>query len=404
MQTKRVIAKIVKDSRKQPTIQIIVRTSKGKFKTSAPAGKSTGKYEVKSYVGSLEKDVKYINKISADFILESFDDLKNVEKLVGGRIGGNSLFALEASLLKALAAEEGRELWELIASSLSGDNEKSIHAKDYLSIRPVGNTIGGGLHSEGKNNVKPDFQEFLFISDGETFEERMKVNNLAYKLARKKLKSWKRNDEGAWETNKTNEEVLKIMEEVRKELKDQKLKVDIGLDVAASSFYRGKMYQYLNNKRSYDKKKQIHYIKLLTDRFKIFYIEDPLEETDFAGFRGITSSLNKEKGICVGDDLTTTNPERLKKAIRMKSINAIIVKPNQIGSLLKVRDVIEIAKKAKIKIIISHRSGETKDDTIADLGVGFECDFIKTGVYGKVRKAKLNRLKFIEKTIKRKKS
>ena len=96
--------------------------------------------------------------------------------------------------------------------------------------------------------------------------------------------------------------------------------------------------------------------------------------------------------MIVGDDLTTTNPERLKKAIRMKSINAIIVKPNQIGSLLKVREVIEIAKKSKIKTIISHRSGETKDNTIADLGVGFGCDFIKAGVYGKVRKSKLKKI------------
>jgi enolase len=97
--------------------------------------------------------------------------------------------------------------------------------------------------------------------------------------------------------------------------------------------------------------------------------------------------------------LTTTNPERLKKAIRMRSINAIIVKPNQIGSLLKVREVIEICKKNKIKTIISHRSGETKDNTIADLGVGFNCDFIKTGIYGSVRKAKLKRVIKIEKRM-----
>jgi len=400
MQTKRVYADVVKNSRGEKTIRVIVKTSKGKFKTSAPSGKSTGKYEVKCYKGSLEKDINYINKISADFIIEKFDDLKKVEKLVGGRVGGNTLFALEASLLKALATEEGKELWELIA----GEKIESIIDRAKLNIRPVGNTIGGGLHSVGKKGKKPDFQEFLFIANGENFAEKVKINNLAYKMARRLLKSWKRNDEGAWETSMTNEEVLKVMEKVRAELKRREMKVDIGLDIAASSFYRGKNYIYKNLQRSYTKKKQINYIKLLIDRFKIFYIEDGLDEEDFAGFRGLRSSFSKkggEKYLIVGDDLTTTNPERLKKAIRMKSINAIIVKPNQIGSLLKVRDVIDIAKKAKIKTIISHRSGETKDNTIADLGVGFGCDFIKTGVYGSVRKAKLKRLISIEKRLKK---
>jgi len=290
-----------------------------------------------------------------------------------------------------LAVEQGKDLWELIA----GNKREQIINKGKLDIRPIGNTIGGGLHSKGRKRIKPDFQEFLFIAEGKNFTEKVKINNLAYKLTRKLLKSWKRNDEGAWETNKTNEEVLKIMEKVRDELKNQKIKIDIGLDIAASSFYKNKKYLYKNPQRSYDKKKQINYIKMLINRFNIFYIEDPLNENDFSGFR----ELDNKKCLIVGDDLTTTNPERLKKAIRMKSINAIIIKPNQIGSLLKVRDVIEIAKKANIKTIISHRSGETKDNTIADLGVGFNCDFIKTGIYGNVRKSKLKRLIQIENYI-----
>jgi enolase len=124
-------------------------------------------------------------------------------------------------------------------------------------------------------------------------------------------------------------------------------------------------------------------------------LEDGLDEKDFSGFRGLT-----KKGLIVGDDLTTTNLERLEKAIRMKSINGIIVKPNQIGSLLEVRRVIELAKNQGIKTIISHRSGETTDNTIADLGAGFGCDFIKTGIYGKVRRAKLKRLIKIQRKLK----
>ncbi|MEK6935517.1 MAG: enolase, partial [Nanoarchaeota archaeon] len=154
-------------------------------------------------------------------------------------------------------------------------------------------------------------------------------------------------------------------------------------------------YDYKNPPRKFDKQKQIKYLKFLIERFNILYVEDGLEENDFTGF----SILNNKRQLIVGDDLTTTNPERLKQAIRMKSINAIIIKPNQIGSLLKVKEVIDIAKKNNIKTIISHRSGETKDNTIADLGVGFNCDFIKTGIYGSVRKSKLKRVMRIEKKI-----
>jgi enolase len=134
-------------------------------------------------------------------------------------------------------------------------------------------------------------------------------------------------------------------------------------------------------------------------------VEDGLEENDFKGFKELLKKVKKipSKSLIVGDDLTTTNPKRLLKAIKNKSINAIIVKPNQIGSLLKVKEVIDIAKEHNVKTIISHRSGESMDNTIADLGVGFGVDYIKTGIYGKVRRSKLKRLMKIEKKLSRKK-
>ena len=138
----------------------------------------------------------------------------------------------------------------------------------------------------------------------------------------------------------------------------------------------------------------MHYINSLINKYRIFYIEDPLEENDFIDFRKL-KDIN-EYSLIVGDDLTTTNPIRLKKSIRQHSISGIIVKPNQIGSLLKVKEVIELAKAHHIKTIISHRSGETIDDTISDLAIAFNCDFIKTGINGKVREAKLRRLINIE--------
>ena len=246
---------------------------------------------------------------------------------------------------------------------------------------------------KGAPGKKPDFQEFLFISDIDT-------NNTAYKMAGRLLKSWRRNDEGAWEIGLTNEDVLIIMDKVRQKIKNEyKKEIEIGVDVASSSFYKNGNYIYKNPEVKLDKKHQILYVKELIIRYNLFYVEDPLDESDFLGFREILIDIGKSKNNCfiVGDDLTTTNPLRLKKAIKSKSINAIIVKPNQIGSLLKVKEVIDIAKKNKVKTIISHRSGETKDNTIADLGVGWNCEFIKTGIYGKVRKAKLKRLMKIRK-------
>ncbi len=407
MLIKEIKAKVVRDSRREKTIQVIIKTNK-KFKTSAPEGKSTGKYEAKPYFKSLEGDIKFINNLNVDnlnkliqkhkgkTIAQAFLVLTDIEKFVKNKIGANSLFALEASILKALAYENRKELWEF----LGGKKENT------KKLRSVGNAIGGGLHGEGVKNKEPDFQEFLFIPKAKTFSECVEINEIAYKLAGKILKSWRKNDEGAWLTGKTNEEVLMVLDNVRQILKQEEIEIDIGVDIASSSFYKNNKYDYKNPNVDLNKKHQILYINELIRRYKLFYVEDPLDENDFNGFRELLKEIKESKNtgnencLIVGDDLTTTNPEKLKKAIKTKSINAMIVKPNQIGSLLKVKEVIDIAKKNKIRIIISHRSGETKDSTIADLAIGWDCDFIKTGIYGKVRTRKLRRLIEIEKGIK----
>jgi len=401
---KKVIAKAVRDSRGEKTILIIVKTSR-KFKTSAPEGKSTGKYEAKPYSKNLTSDISYVNELDVNnlnkiikkhkvkTIAQAFLILQDIEKIIKNKIGANSLFALEASLLKALAYENKKELWEF----LGGKKENT------KKIRPVGNAIGGGLHGEGIKKKEPDFQEFLFIPNGKNFSENVEINEIAHKFAGKILKSWTKNDEGAWLTGKTNEEVLMVLDKIRQIIKNEyKKEIDIGVDIASSSFYKNGNYYYKNPEVDLNKKHQILYINELIRRYKLFYVEDPFDENDFNGskelLKEIEKSKNKETKNCliVGDDLTTTNPERLKKAIKTKSINAVIVKPNQIGSLLKAKEVIEIARKCKIKTIMSHRSGETKDSTIADLAIAWNCDFIKTGIYGKVRTRKLRRIIEIE--------
>jgi len=389
---KKVGARSILDSRGKPTIEVFLQTDSGYFSTSAPSGKSKGEYEKKPYSKNLNSDIKYFNNLDVDILnklnVTHFNDLKKIERLVKNNIGANSLFCFEATILKALAKEKKLELWEYIRKS----------RKNIVFPRPVGNAIGGGVHSKGVGGEKPDFQEFLFIPKGESFFESVKINSLSYKLVNDIIKSVSINDEGAYETYLDNEETLKVMRRVSNFLKNTyNYHVDIGIDVAASIFYKNSRYVYKNLPKKLNKIEQVHYINSLINKYRIFYIEDPLEENDFIDFRKLKNIV--ENSLIVGDDLTTTNPIRLKKAIRMHSISGIIVKPNQIGSLLKVKEVIDLAKSNHIKTIISHRSGETLDDTIADLAIAFNCDFIKTGINGKVREAKLRRLIDIEREL-----
>ncbi|MEK6844940.1 MAG: enolase C-terminal domain-like protein [Nanoarchaeota archaeon] len=387
MQIKKIGARIVKDSRNEKTILVFVETLKGEFYTISPSGKSTGKYEVKPYLRKMEREVEYIKELDISKLnIKKFDDLKKVEDYV--KLGGNSLFALEASLLKALAKDKNLELYELL---IEKNNKNKI-------IGSVGNAVGGGLHSKGINNKKPDFQEFHFISKNKDFYENVKINNLTYNIVGNILKSKKRNDEGAWETELSNEEVLDAMKYVRDIMKKKGINLEIGLDIAASSFFN-KKYFYKNPKMILNMNQQVEYVANLINKYDLFYVEDPLEENDFKGFKKLMKKI-KNKCLIVGDDLIATSPNRLKKAIKNKSVNAVIVKPNQIGSMIKLKEVIDICKNNKIKIIISHRSGESEDYTIADFAIGFQADFIKTGIYGKVRESKLKRIIEIERNLK----
>jgi len=388
MKIYQIIAREVLDSRKQPTINVLIRTNYGDFKTSAPSGKSIGKHEAKPYARGLRGDINFLNKLKLQEIL-CFRDLKKVERICKDKIGANSLFAIEASLLKALAKKNNKELWKFLLGN-----------KSVKLPRPIGNAIGGGLHSKGVEGKKPDFQEFLFMPNSKTFQQCVEINNYAYNQVKKSIGGWKRNDEGAMETGATNKQALEIMNNVKNIIEEEfKEKILIGVDVAASSFYKNGEYNYKNPKQKLSRREQIEYIKNIINQFDVFYVEDPFNENDFSSF----ARLNKGKKLfVVADDLTATNPKRLVKAMKIKAIDGIIIKPNQIGSLITMKKVIEFAQKYGVKTIISHRSGETSDNTIADLAVGFGCDFIKTGIYGREREAKLNRLIDIENSFKKK--
>jgi len=348
------------------------------------SGKSKGKYEIKSYRKNLDEDIKKIKQCCDYFskeIIEKFEDLRRIEDIVDRQIGANTLFAFESAVLKALAKEQKKQVWQLI-----NPNSKKFP-------RLVGNCIGGGKHS--KTDKKPDFQEFLLIPRATSVKEAWEINKKAKKSSEDLLKradknfQGKKNDEDAWITSLNEKEVLDILKEK---------KIPLGLDIAASGFYKRKKYHYENPLLKRTEEEQLLYLSNLIKNFGLFYVEDPFDEEDFESF---TKLLNKfPNSLIVGDDLTVTNSKRFEKAIKNKSISAIIVKPNQCGSLLEVKRVCELAQKNNIKIVFSHRSGETEETILADLAFGFGADFFKCGITGKEREVKIKRLIEIDKKLK----
>ena len=375
---KEVHARKILDSRKEPTIEISI----GNINASSPSGKSKGKYETPPFHSSLEWNIKFLNTSTFNLEIHEFQDLKKVESFIkkkaklkdAKQFGANALFALESAILKALAKEEGIELFQL------------LNFKPKKFPIPVGNVIEGGLHAHKENH--PVFQEFLLIPKTTS----PKINFKSLKEAHAKLKSIlssnKKTDEGAWEVSIDNEQVFEHLSKFKN--------FRIGTDVAASSFFCNGNYEYKN--KILDRETQIYYTNSLIKDFNILYCEDPLDEEDFKGFSKIHRS---DSHLVVGDDLTVTHIDRLKKAIKLKSINAMIIKPNQNGSLIELAKIFKLCKKHSIKTILSHRSGETLDDALADYAVGFQADFIKCGVSTKWREAKLKRLVEIEKIVKK---
>ncbi len=390
MKIRGINAKSILDSRGEKTIEILIKTDVGSFSGSAPNGKSTGKYEAKSYKKSLEEDIHMLEKLEDYFYEESFEefsDLKKIEEIVEGQVGANSLFALESACLKAIASEQKKEVWQLINS-----NAKKMP-------RLVGNCIGGGKHSN--SGKKPDFQEFLLIPENNSVLESYNLNRdgkteaeILLKNADEKFTK-KRNDENAWITSLDDKTVLEVLKEIKDNICDErKAYLDEGIDLASSGFYKRKNYLYLNPMLKRDSEEQFSYLSNLIKNFNLFYIEDPFNEEDFESFAKLLKKFPDK--LIVGDDITVTNVKRLKEAIKNKSINGIIIKPNQCGSLIEVKKVCELAKENKIKIIFSHRSGETRDTILADLAFGFGADFFKCGISGDIREEKIKRLIEIE--------
>lgn len=364
------LATKILNSKKEGTIEINYKD----FKASAPSGTSKGQFEAQDYKKGLDSEIKEINKLKSKIEklnFNTFEDFKLIEELTED-LGANSKIALEFAILKSKGGFEfldGRRI-----------------------PRPLGNVIGGGAHSE---NSKLEFQEFLIIDkESKSFFDSAFKNKKVHQILLEKLQKLDRNfkdqktAEGAWGPNLEIEEVLDLLKKICK-----KYRLRIGVDIAASQFYRNGKYVYRN--KTLNRDEQIDYINRLIKKYDLYYVEDPLEENDFKGF----SLINKKNCLVVGDDLTVTNLERVRTALLNNSINGLIIKPNQCGSLIKMKEVINFSNSCNVVNIISHRSGETLDSTISDLAVGFNIPIIKCGVFGKEREAKINRLIDIEKSL-----
>ncbi len=397
---KEVVPKIILDSRKEKTIEISIKTYKGKFTASSPSGKSRGENEAEPFnkvgiIKSLSLMKLFSKKLkNKNFMIKKLDDLKILtEKIYRfeagyGKLGRSVTYALETVFLKGAAADLNKELWQFINDDVNNSKKPKIPT-------PVGNCIGGGLHSKLIKGKRPDFQEFLLIPKEETFSRAVTKNLRAYWYSRRLVKTPKKNDEDAHMTSKTNEEVLNALKILAK-----KFKIRIGIDIAASTFFEKGYYKYKNKELIRDRSDQTDYVENLIKKYNLFYVEDPVHEEDFSGFKEILGAVKNKNTLIVGDDLTTSNIKFLRRAIHSGSINAIIIKPNQVNSILDVAKTVKLCKENKMKMIFSHRSGETMDNALADYAVGFGADYIKTGIFGRERLIKLKRVIDIEKSLK----
>lgn len=393
-------ARKIFNSRGSATIEVEVFTKNFVGKSEAPSGASTGSHEVVAFPkGGVEEAVTIVDKVLApklvglnvqkqkkiDELLHDIDGTKNFEK-----IGGNTAIAISLAVCKAAAASTGK----LFFQQLLGENSVELP-------HPLGNVLGGGKHASGK---APDIQEFLALPvKAATFAEAASANVSVHEHVRNLLENANidftggKGDEGAWAPNLDNDKALDIVSKAAEEVsKESGVDVRVGLDVASSSLWDAKAKAYVYAREGVKKSpgEQADYILNLIKSYKLFYVEDPFQEEDFASFAELTKKA-KPCLIC-GDDLFTTDIERLRKGIKLKAGNTIIIKPNQIGTLTDTIKTVELAKKAKYIPVASHRSGEACDSYLAHLAVGLNCPIVKIGVVGGERIAKINELLRIE--------
>ena len=404
------------DSRGNPTIQVEVITEDGYVgKASVPSGASTGSFEAvelrdgdkSRYLGKgVEKAVENVNKKIAKAIIgmNVYEQRKIDEEMIKlddtpnkSNLGANSILGVSLAVAKAASNSLGLDLYQYIG----GINGKELPI-------PMMNILNGGKHSD--NNIS--IQEFMIMPIGNiTFTERMRRGVEIYHTLKKVLKekgySVGVGDEGGFAPNLENEEQALdiIIEAIRKAGYEPGKDIKLALDIASTEMYEEAKkinkqgYYFWKTKQYKTQEEMIEYIVELCNKYPIFSIEDGLAEEDWEGWKVLTERLGNKVQL-VGDDLFVTNPKRLGRGIEKNVANAILIKPNQIGTLTETLYTIQKAKQSGYKTVISHRSGETEDTTIADIAVGVNAGQIKTGAPCRTdRVSKYNRLLYIEEEI-----
>ena len=406
----KIIAREILDSRGNPTIEVDVTLSDGSLgRAAVPSGASTGEHEAVElrdndtlrYLGKgVKKAVKIVNTTIANEII-GLDALnqKNIDEAMisldgtsnKSKLGANSILGVSIAVAKSASNSKKMPFYEYINQN-----------KTYTMPIPMMNIINGGSHAD--NNV--DFQEFMVFPIGaKSFSNALQMGTEIFHQLKKVLKnknlSTSVGDEGGFAPNlKSNHEAIEV---ILKAIDNAGYKagknVYIALDVAASELFDKDKYIIKSENRSLSSDQMISYYQNIIETYPIISIEDGLDENDWGGWSLMNETLGDKVQI-VGDDLTVTNINRLQKAIDLKAMNAILIKLNQIGTLTETLDAIALAKKADFGAIISHRSGETEDTTIADLAVASGVGQIKTGSASRTdRICKYNQLLRIEQNL-----
>ncbi len=409
MKIKNVIGREILDSRGNPTVEVDVILENGMMARAAvPSGASTGEREAlelrdgdkSRFMGKgVLRAVENVNTVIRDRVVGmEVEDQRAIDNAMieldgtetKSKLGANAILGVSMACLKASAMNAGKPLYAYVGNGTT------------LPV-PMMNIINGGAHAD--NSL--DFQEYMIIPQADTIHERVRIGSEVFHNLKNVLKEHGYatgvGDEGGFAPDlKSNKEGFALIMEAINRAGYTDKDVKLGIDVAASEFYKDGKYVLAGEGVSLTTDELIEYYKDLISKYPIITIEDPVDENDWEGFTKVTQEIG-DKVQLVGDDLFVTNKKYLQKGIDNHAGNAILIKVNQIGTISETIDTINLAKANGYNTVISHRSGETEDTTIADLAVGLDLGQIKTGSMSRTdRMCKYNQLLRIEEELSRK--
>jgi len=388
--------RIIHDSRASKTIEVdVISDNRYLGRTSAPSGASVGKYESVSFPkGGPKESLRILNENSKKFLELEPSDLKSIDETLKSidmtpnysKIGGGLAYAITIASMESASKAVGKQLFELISKQ-----------NEYRFPIPIGNILGGGAHA---GPGTPDIQEILISAPGaktirDAIETNFKVHSELRNVIEKTDPSFTngRGDEGGWAPKCDNEKALELCAKACENLGYTLGKeVSLGVDFASSTQWDEEKHLYEYERAGFENtpEKQIEFAANIIEKYKLIYAEDAVHEEAFGDMSELVSKFPKT--MITGDDLTVTNKNILKKAIENKSCNAAILKVNQAGSLYDALEFAKVAISNDIKLVTSHRSGESIDSQISHIGIGTNSKMLKVGVVGGERVAKLNEL------------